>query len=334
MSAIWRTWQTCKSKTRDERLGNPERDPKDNPDTDNTNVKETTMGDRLAGKVAVITGGASGMGLATVERFVEEGAQVVFCDLPPTSREDLAARLGDEKAKMHHARREQGGPNDGVAIGERLGNGATFVPADVTDPEQLAAVVETAVRTYGGLDIMFNNAGIGGAEGSVIECSDEIYDRILDVDLKAVWRGIKLAASAMIERGGGSIISTSSIAAILGFPGLAAYGSAKAGVTELTRAAAVELGPQSIRVNCILPGGVVTPLIYDSPAAEQSVGAEAVRDMLANAQPIPRAGEPADIANAALWLASDESTFVTGQAIVVDGGMSIEANGSRRRAGG
>jgi NAD(P)-dependent dehydrogenase (short-subunit alcohol dehydrogenase family) len=290
------------------------------------------MGDRLAGKVAVITGGASGMGLATVERFVSEGAQVVFCDLAPSTREELAAKLGTEKARLHHARRKKGGPNDGFAIGERLGNGAIFVPADITDPDQLKAVVDTAVSSYGGLDIMFNNAGIGGNEKSIIECDDEVWDRVLDVDLKAVWRGIKLAAPAMIERGGGSIISTASIAAILGFPGLAAYGSAKAGVTELTRAAAVELGPQLIRVNCILPGGVVTPLIYDSPAMDAPVGEDVMREALARAQPIPRAGEPSDIASAALWLASDESTFVTGQSIVVDGGMSIEANGMRQRS--
>ncbi|HVM53337.1 MAG TPA: SDR family oxidoreductase, partial [Acidimicrobiales bacterium] len=114
-------------------------------------------------------------------------------------------------------------------------------------------------------------------------------------------------------------------------PGLAAYGAAKAGVAELTRVAAVELGRQSIRVNCILPGGVVTPIIYDSPTLPQAIDPEMVRAGMADMQPIPRAGEPLDIANAALWLASDESSFVTGQAIVVDGGLSIEAPGSRAR---
>ena len=104
------------------------------------------MGDRLTGKVAMITGGASGMGLAAVELFISEGAQVVFCDLPPTTRAELAAEIGDEKARLHHTRRQKGGPNDGFAIGERLGNGATFVPADITDPEQLAAVVATATK--------------------------------------------------------------------------------------------------------------------------------------------------------------------------------------------
>lgn len=283
------------------------------------------MSGRLDGKVAVITGGASGMGLATVERFVEEGAAVVFCDLAPETHAELEARIGAEKARMHHSRRKPGGPNDGYAIATRLGNGAAFVPADVTDPDALAAVIDAAVTRYGGLDIMFNNAGIGGAEGSVVDCSDEVWDRVVDVDLKAVWRGIKLAAPHIAKRGGGSIISTASIAAIVGFPGLGAYGAAKAGVAELTRVAAVELGPQSIRVNCILPGGVVTPLIYDSPLMEQGLDPDLMRAQLAPAQPIPRAGEPVDIANAALWLASDESSFVTGQSIVVDGGMSIDA---------
>ena len=283
------------------------------------------MSGRLAGKVAVVTGGASGMGLATVERFVEEGAAVVFCDLVPGGHAELEARIGAEKARMHHSRRQSGGPNDGSEIARRLGNGAAFVPADVSDPDALAAVLDEAVSRFGGLDIMFNNAGIGGAEGSVVDCPDEVWDRVIDVDLKAVWRGIKLAAPHIARRGGGSIISTASIAAVGGFPGLGAYSAAKAGVTGLTRTAAVELGPQSIRVNSILPGGVVTPLIYDSPLAEQGMDPDVMRTALARMQPIPRAGEPVDIANAALWLASDESTFVTGQAITVDGGMTIDA---------
>lgn len=291
------------------------------------------MSGRLEGKVAVVTGGASGMGLATVERFVEEGAAVVFCDLAVAAHDALTARIGAEKARMHHSRRTPGGPNDGKAIANRLGNGAAFVPADVTDPDALAAVIDEAVSRYGGLDIMFNNAGIGGAEGSVVDCPDEVWDRVVDVDLKAVWRGIKLAAPHIANRGGGSIISTASIAAIMGFPGLGAYGAAKAGVAELTRVAAVELGPQSIRVNCILPGGVVTPLIYDSPLMDEGIDPEVMRATLASAQPLPRAGEPLDIANAALWLASDESSFVTGQTIVVDGGMSIDAGrGMRQQA--
>lgn len=279
---------------------------------------------QLEGKVAIVTGGASGMGLATVERFVAEGAKVVLCDLPVKSKDELAAEIGEEKAAMHHTRRERGGPNDGIAIADRLGVNATFAPCDVTDAQQLADVIDTAVTKYGGLDVMYNNAGIGGHEGSIIDCPDHVYDRVLDVDLKAVWRGIKLAAPRIAERGGGSIISTASIAAIMGFPGLAAYGAAKAGVCALTRVAAVELAPMNIRVNAILPGGIVTPILYDSPMLPMAFDPDMVRAGMTDMQPLKRSGEPTDIAGAALWLASDDSSFVTGQAIQVDGGFTVQ----------
>jgi NAD(P)-dependent dehydrogenase (short-subunit alcohol dehydrogenase family) len=287
------------------------------------------MSGQLEGKVAIVTGGASGMGLATVERFVAEGAKVVLCDLPVKSKDELAATMGEQNAAMHHNRREKGGPNDGMAIADRLGVNATFVPCDVTDAEQLANVIDTAVTTYGGLDVMYNNAGIGGAEGSIIDCPDHVYDRVLDVDLKAVWRGIKLAAPRIAERGGGSIISTASIAAVMGFPGLAAYGAAKAGVCALTRVAAVELAPMNIRVNAILPGGIVTPILYDSPLAPQAFDPDMVRAGMTDMQPLRRAGEGSDIAGAALWLASDDSSFVTGQAIQVDGGFTVQVRSGR-----
>lgn len=278
----------------------------------------------LDGKVAIVTGGASGMGLATVERFVAEGAKVVLCDLPVKSKDELAAEIGEERAAMHHTRREKGGPNDGVAIADRLGVNASFVACDVTDGSQLQNVVDTAVSKYGGLDVMYNNAGIGGAEGSIIDCPDHVYDRVLDVDLKAVWRGIKLAAPRIAERGGGSIISTASIAAVMGFPGLAAYGAAKAGVCALTRVAAVELAPMNIRVNAILPGGIVTPIIYDSPLAPGAMDPDMLRAGMTDMQPLKRAGEGSDIAGAATWLASDDSSFVTGQSIQVDGGFTVQ----------
>src|SRR4051794_36406282 len=206
---------------------------------------------RLDGKVAVITGGASGMGLATVERFAAEGAKVVLTDLPAGGFDALVDRVGEEKAKLHYRDREKDGPNDGYAIAQRLGSNVKFVPADVTVGDELAEVVETAVREFGGLDVMYNNAGVGGAEGSVVACPEPVFDRIIDIDLKAVWRGIKLAVPPMIERGGGSIISTSSDAGLMGFPGLAAYCAAKAGVIGLTRAAAMEFASAKIRVNCI-----------------------------------------------------------------------------------
>jgi len=285
---------------------------------------------RLDNKVAIVTGGASGMGLATVERFVAEGAAVVLTDLPVADFDALVDRIGEERARLHYRNREKDGPHDGHAIAERLGAAARFVPADVTAADELAEVVATAVREFGGIDIMFNNAGVGGPEGSVIDCPEPVFDRIIDVDLKAVWRGIKLTAPHMIERGGGSIISTSSGAGLMGFPGLAAYSAAKGGVIALTRAAAMELAPSRIRVNCICPGGIVTPIIHDSPLMGASMDPGTVRALLGTAHPIPRAGEGEDIANTALWLASDEAAFVTGQAIAVDGGLSAEADSRLR----
>src|SRR5690606_5783552 len=218
----------------------------------------------------------------------------------------------------------------GEAVAASIGPNCRYVEGDVSSSEDVAAMVGAAVQAWGRLDLILNNAGIGGGEGSHVDCTENVWNRTIAVDLTGVWLGMKHAIPHMIAGGGGSIVSTASIAAILGFPGLAAYGAAKAGVTELTRAAAVELGPHRIRVNCILPGGVVTPLIYDSPTLNEPIDPDAIRELMAASQPIPRAGEPLDIANAALWLASDESSFVTGQAIVVDGGMSIEAGRSRR----
>jgi len=284
----------------------------------------------LEGKVAIVTGGASGMGLATVERFVAEGASVVIADLPAGGFDELVDRIGEEKAAVHYRDRAKDGPHDGYAIAERLGPKARFVPADVTDGDQLAAVFEETVHAFGGLDVVFNNAGVGGAEGSVADCPEELFDRIIDVDLKAVWRGIKLAAPHLVARGGGSIISTSSGAGLMGIPGMGAYSAAKGGVIALTRAAAMELAPMHIRVNCICPGGIVTPIVYNSPLLRAAIDPDTMRSVLGAAHPIPRAGEGDDIANAALWLASDESSFVTGQAIAVDGGLSAEADSRLR----
>lgn len=262
------------------------------------------------------------MGLSTVERFVLEGARVVFCDLAPESDEELVRRLGAAKAAVHHRDRQKGGPHDGYAIAEWLGTSAHFVAADVSDCTQLSTVIDAAVDRFGGLDIMFNNAGISALEGSIIECPEEIFDRMIAVDLKAVWLGIKLAAPHLIARGGGSIISTASIAALGGIFGMGSYTAAKAGVVGLTRTAASELGPQNIRVNAICPGTIVTTI--GKAIFGNEFDTDKMRSHLTTApvQPIPRAGEGSDVAGAALWLASDDSTFVSGQIIAVDGGAS------------
>lgn len=279
---------------------------------------------RLAGKVAIVTGGASGIGLATVERFVREGARIVFCDLAPRQGAVLADTIGATAARLHHSRRAEGGANDGAAIASRLGDAVRFVPADVTDADQLAEVVETARCAFGGLDVLVNNAGVGGGEISVERCAPDLFDRTIAVNLAAVWHGMRLAMPLLRERGGGSIVTVSSVSALRGMPGQGAYGAAKAGALQLSRVAAMEGASAGIRVNCVCPGGIATPIIYDSPFFKTGFGREAVEQGLARAQPIPRAGQPEDVANAILWLASDESSFVTGQEIVVDGGLTVE----------
>lgn len=285
---------------------------------------------RLHGKVAIITGGASGIGLSTVERFVAEGARVVFCDLDPRQGKALGDTIGEAAARLHHRRRDEGGPNDGYAIAARLGRGVRFVPVDVTDFASLEAVFAEAAEQFGGLDILVNNAGVGGGEMSIEKCPEPLFDRTVAVNLKAVWYGMKLAFPMLRARGGGAIVTTSSISGLLGMPGQAAYGAAKAGVLQMTRVAAMEGAADMIRANAVCPGGIVTPIIYDSPLMNDGFGIEAVEKSLASTQPLPVAGQPEDIANAILWLASDESRFVTGQAIAVDGGLTAEFDSKHR----
>jgi NAD(P)-dependent dehydrogenase (short-subunit alcohol dehydrogenase family) len=253
---------------------------------------------RLDGKVAIITGGASGMGEATARIFVREGARVVIGDV----------------------QREKG-----EAVAASLGAACVFRPVDVSSSEDVRGLVRHAVDSFGKLDIMYNNAGIGGGEGSIMECSEETFDRIIAVDLKAVWLGMKHCLPYLIQSGGGSIITTASVSAFMGMRGQGAYGAAKGGVVQLTRVCAIEFADQGIRANCICPGGTATPLIWANPASQVHSTPEEVRARMKYVQPIPRAGEPEDIANAALWLASDESSFVTGQAITVDGGWMASA---------
>lgn len=284
---------------------------------------------RLEGKTALVTGGASGIGLATVRLFVAEGANVVICDLSPRQGRDIASGLGDA-AKLHHTRRDEGGPNDGNAIAVELGGQVRFADCDVTNEESLAAAFQIAVQEFGGLDILVNNAGIGGGEGSIEDCPRALFDRTMAVNLLGPWLGMKLAFPLLRARGGGSIVTTSSVSALVGMPGQGAYGASKAGVLQLTRVAAMEGAPDFIRANAVCPGGVSTPIIYDSPFFDQAVDRGLIDASLANGQPLPRACQPEDIANAILWLASDDSAFVTGQTITVDGGLSVEFSSQYR----
>ena len=249
---------------------------------------------RLAGKVAVVTGAASGIGAATAKRFAEEGAKVVVADMQ------------DER---------------GRAVADEIGRQAFFHHVDVSSEDQVRAMIAAARDQWGRIDVLFNNAGFGGALGPIESTSLEEYDITFDVLLKGVFLGIKHAAPVMKKQGAGSIINTASVAALRSGFSPHLYAVAKAAVVKLTETVSLELGQHSIRVNCICPGFIATPLAAGHPDAGEE-GLARVRSDFAALQPIGRTGEGADIANAALYLACDESSFVTGQAIVVDGGIS------------
>ena len=249
---------------------------------------------RLGGKVAVVTGGASGIGAATVRRFVAHGARVLIADLQGEKAQALAAELGSAAA----ARR-----------------------VDVRREDQVRDAIGAAHERWGRLDCLFNNAGFGGAIGPLEETAVEDYDLTFDVLLKGVFLGIKHAASHMKRQGSGSIISTASVAGLRAGIGPHLYGVAKAGVIFLTQTAALELAEHRVRVNCICPGFITTPLGTGKGLEATADHFERFRRRYAGAQPLGRTGEPEDIANAALWLASEESSFVTGQALRVDGGL-------------
>lgn len=246
---------------------------------------------RLDGKVAVITGAASGIGAATAVRFCQEGAAVVVADLNEAGGHSVVTQCAAQ---------------------------ACFQRTDVTQERDIKALVQRALDEYGRLDVVFNNAGLGGALGTIEDITVEDWDRTQAVLLRGVFLGIKHSVPLLRRNGGGSIISTASVAGVRGGAGPHAYSAAKAAVINLTRTVAIEVAKDRIRVNCICPGGINTPLISTRIPGGESVAEQ----LLAAIQPIPRSGTPEDIAGMALYLASDEASFVTGAAMVVDGGFT------------
>lgn len=245
----------------------------------------------FAGRVAVVTGGASGMGRATAERFLDAGAQVVVADLNEATGRDV---LDDVSARG-------------------FGDAVQFVRTDVSDEADVQRMIGTAIESFGRVDIVFNNAGIMGAIGSILETRAEDWDYTMAVLLRSVFLGIKHGGRALVAQGeGGAIVNTASVAAVVGSAGPTAYAAAKAGVVNLTRYAAVELAPHRIRVNAVCPGAIVTPMAGDPEEA-----AERMRSR----QPWPEPGQSANIASVVTFLASEDAAFVTGEAVVVDGGM-------------
>jgi len=260
------------------------------------------MPGRLEGKVAVITGGANGIGRATVLRFLDEGASVITADVNETTGMetlDLAAKAGHTR----HVR---------------------FLRTDVLQEADVEAAVRLAVSEFGRLDCVFNNAGIGGAFGPITHISAEDWDYTFAVLVRGVFFGIKHGARLMKAQGqGGGIINTASVAGFSGGDGPQAYSAAKAAVINLTRAVAIELAPERIRVNVICPGAILTPLLHrGSP--------EALAPILAKVQPWPEVGTGEHVAGAALFLATEDARFVTGAALVVDGGLTATGGGALR----
>jgi NAD(P)-dependent dehydrogenase (short-subunit alcohol dehydrogenase family) len=247
---------------------------------------------RLEGMVAVVTGGASGIGAATVRRFVADGASVVIADVQE---------------------------NEGVALARELGPGTSFVRTDVTSEREIEAAVAVATSTFGRLDVMFNNAGIIGAVGPIGTLSVDDYERTMAVLLRSVALGMKHAANVMVPQGRGVILSTSSVAAVAGGLGAHAYSAAKAAIVGLTQSVAAELWPHGVRVNAIAPGKITTPMTLALRAAdEHPAPPDDTREVLLG----ERKGQARDIAAAAAYLASDDARFVTGETLRVDGGLT------------
>lgn len=253
---------------------------------------------RFAGKRAVVTGGASGIGRATALRLAEEGAAVIVGDV-------------DEAG--------------GRSLAETSNGRITFQRTDVTSAKQIEALV-VAADSAGGLDVLFNNAGAGGAREPIDQISPEDWDRTQALLLRSVALGIRYAAPLMAKRGGGAIVNTSSVSAFGSGYAPTAYSTAKAGVLHLTKIAAADLAQHNIRVNAVVPGFIATNIFTSTLGLEGAARDQAnaaIAGMAAHAQPIARTGRPEDIAAAVAFLASDDAAFVTGTHVLVDGGLTI-----------
>ena len=252
------------------------------------------MSGRLDGKVTIVTGAGSGIGKATAIRFAEEGARVTCVDIDGESNAATAREIGDT---------------------------ASAVQADIADAGQVRAYTDGTVERWGGLHVVFNNAGVN-LPGVFHEASDAVIDRTLDVNVKGTMYGCRYAIPHMLRGGGGSLINTSSVNGIVAEPFLTVYAASKGAIVMLSKGIALDYAKQGIRCNAIAPGWVDTPVNYAH--AELLGGLQHVYDTIDSFQPIGRPGEPREIANVALFLASDESSFVTGALIVADGAMTAQ----------
>jgi NAD(P)-dependent dehydrogenase (short-subunit alcohol dehydrogenase family) len=253
---------------------------------------------RMKDKVAVVTGGASGIGKRTVERIVEEGGRAVIADI----QDDRGLRMQEE-----------------------LGDAVRYVHCDVTAEADIEAAIDKAVATWGRLDLMFNNAGTGGDPAPVDEITAEGWDATQALLVRAVVLGIKHAARVMKRQGSGVIVNTASVAGLLPGSTAIAYGVAKSAVTYITKCAAMELAEHSVRVNCICPGLIATPIVGKAMGLAGQVAdrtVEVLEQVGGAFQPIPRGGRTDDIANAVLFFAEDAASWVTGVVLPIDGGIA------------
>jgi NAD(P)-dependent dehydrogenase (short-subunit alcohol dehydrogenase family) len=249
----------------------------------------------VAGKVALVTGASSGIGRATALAFAREGAKVVVADVTVEGGEETVAQV------------------------KKAGGEAIFVKTDVSKAVEVEALVAKAVATYGRLDCAYNNAGIAGKAKTVVDDTEDNWDRILAINLKGVWLCMKYEIAHMLKQGGGAIVNTASGAGLIGVRRGGAYVASKHGVVGLTKTAALEYAKAGIRVNCVCPGPIDTPML-------QGIGGnnQVVIERMVAAQPGGRLGKPAEIAEAAVWLCSDAASFVTGLPMPVDGGYTAQ----------
>lgn len=250
------------------------------------------MADLLKDKVALVTGGSSGIGRATALACAREGAKVAVADIGVAGGEETAQLVKD------------------------AGGEAIFIKADMTKAADLEAMVDTIVKTYGRLDCAHNNAGIEGALGKTANYDEAEWDKVIAINLTGVWLCMKYEIPQMLKNGGGSIVNTASAAGLLGVPNMPAYAASKHGVVGLTKTAALEYAKAGIRVNCVCPGIIQTPMV--SRLTGERPG---MFEKIATAEPIGRIGKPEEIAESVVWLCSDLASFVTGHAMSVDGGI-------------
>lgn len=247
---------------------------------------------KLEGKTAIVTGAASGIGRATALLFAEEGAAVVIADWDEAGAAKVAKEISE------------------------AGGRAISLKVDVSSPDDVQKMIATAVKEYGRVDVLFNNAGIEGEQAPTADCTLENWDQVINVNLKGVFLGTKFAIPEMLKNGGGSIINNASVAGLVGFRGIPAYCASKGGIVQLSKTTALEYAGQGIRVNVICPGVIWTPMV------ERFVGeSEETRQAFEAMEPMGRFGMPEEVARLALFLASDDSSFCSGAPFIVDGGM-------------